>query len=239
VIFDAAHAFGACADGRPIGGFGTAEVFSLTPTKSLVASEGGLVATNDGDLSATLRMGRDYGNPGNYDTQFAGLNARMSELHAAVALEALEMFDETLQRRRELASMYVKYLDGVPGIAFQEVPVNDRSTFKDLTIAVSPSCFGLTRDQLVVVLAAEGIDTRNYFDPPVHRQHAYRDYRGSELPVTDAVAASVVSLPIYPGLADEAVERIADVIASAHVYADEIEAAVVLAETSGPAAVTI
>ncbi|HEY1737333.1 MAG TPA: aminotransferase class I/II-fold pyridoxal phosphate-dependent enzyme, partial [Acidimicrobiia bacterium] len=86
VVFDAAHALGSCRGDRPIGGFGVAEVFSMTPTKPVVAGEGGLVATNDGALAASLRMGRDYGNPGNYDTQFVGLNGRMSELHAAVAL---------------------------------------------------------------------------------------------------------------------------------------------------------
>ena len=61
------------ADGRPIGGFGDAEVFSLTPTKVLVAGEGGLVATSDAGLAKTLRIGRDYGNPGDYNTRFVGL----------------------------------------------------------------------------------------------------------------------------------------------------------------------
>ena len=76
--------------GVPVGSFGIAEVFSLTPTKPLVAGEGGLVATNDAQLAETLRIGRDYGNPGDYDTRFAGLNARMSEFHAAMALESLD-----------------------------------------------------------------------------------------------------------------------------------------------------
>ena len=65
-----------------------------------MAGEGGLVATNDAGLAETLRMGRDYGNPGDYDTRFAGLNARMSEFHAAMALESLAQFDESLSRRR-------------------------------------------------------------------------------------------------------------------------------------------
>ena len=86
VFFDAAHAFGALRDGRAIGGFGAAEVFSLSPTKVVVAGEGGVVATRDGSLAEALRIGRDYGNPGDYDTQFVGLNARMSELHAAIFL---------------------------------------------------------------------------------------------------------------------------------------------------------
>ena len=93
VVFDAAHALGAIADGTPVGGFGDAEVFSLTPTKVLVAGEGGLVATRRRGLAKRLRIGRDYGNPGDYDTQFVGLNARMSEFHAAMALQSLEILD--------------------------------------------------------------------------------------------------------------------------------------------------
>ncbi|HEX5615216.1 MAG TPA: aminotransferase class I/II-fold pyridoxal phosphate-dependent enzyme, partial [Acidimicrobiia bacterium] len=66
VVFDAAHGFGATRAGRPLGGFGRAEVFSLTPTKPLVAGEGGLVATDDDDLAHAVRIGRDYANPGDY-----------------------------------------------------------------------------------------------------------------------------------------------------------------------------
>ena len=99
VVFDAAHAFGATHHGRPIGGFGVAEVFSLSPTKVLVGGEGGLVTTGDGDLAARIRIGRDYGNPGTYDTAFVGLNARMSELHAALALASLDRLDDHLARR--------------------------------------------------------------------------------------------------------------------------------------------
>ena len=172
LVFDAAHAIGATSRGRPIGGFGDAEVFSLTPTKPMVAGEGGLIATNDPDLASRLRIGRDYGNPGDYDTRFVGLNARMSEFHAAMALESLALLDRTLVRRRELAVRYVEGLRDVPGIRTQVVPLDDVSTYKDFTVAVAADDFGLDRDQLVAVLAADAIDTRNYFDPPVHRQQA-------------------------------------------------------------------
>jgi FlaA1/EpsC-like NDP-sugar epimerase/dTDP-4-amino-4,6-dideoxygalactose transaminase len=224
VMFDAAHALGACLDGVPVGSFGIAEVFSLTPTKPLVAGEGGLVATNDSSLAETLRIGRDYGNPGNYDTRFAGLNARMSEFHAAMALESLAGFDESLERRRFLASLYRGYLDEVPGIEFQTFSARETSTFKDLTIRVDSEAFGLSRDGLALALLAEGIDTRKYFDPPVHRQRAYGHLERPDLPVTDAVAASVLSLPVYPDLLDEQIERVCDVIRSTHDHAVELDA---------------
>jgi dTDP-4-amino-4,6-dideoxygalactose transaminase len=225
VLFDAAHALGAVAGGTPIGGFGAAEVFSLTPTKVLVAGEGGLVATNDSALAERLRIGRDYGNPGNYDTQFAGLNARMSEFHAAMALESLRKFAGSLERRRYLAGMYRTYLEGIPGVGFQEVPAGDVSTFKDFTITIDPEVFGLTRDALAHALRAEGIDTRKYFDPPVHRQRAYSHLDTEPLPTTEDVASSVLSLPMFPDLRNEHVERVADRISAVQRHADELDAA--------------
>ena len=98
VVFDAAHAHGARRRGRRVGGLGDAEVFSMTPTKLVIAGEGGLVATNRADVAAAVRIGRDYGNPGDYDTRFVGLNARLSEMHAATALESLADLDENLAR---------------------------------------------------------------------------------------------------------------------------------------------
>lgn len=215
VIFDAAHAFGATRAGRPVGGWGTAEVFSLTPTKPVVAGEGGLVATNRADVAAALRIGRDYANAGDYDTRFVGLNGRMSELHAAVALCSLDRFDADLARRRAIAARYTEALSAIPGVRVQQVDARDESTFKDFTIAIDPDSFGIDRNALVGVLRADGVDTRSYFDPPVHRQQSHaRD--AVALPTTDAVAARVVSLPIYPSLTDAELEGVVAIIAAAH-----------------------
>lgn len=225
VLYDAAHAIGATCRSRPIGGFGAAEVFSLTPTKVMVAGEGGLVATDDAALAARLKIARDYGNPGNYDTQFIGLNARMSEFHAAMALESLELLDHSLGIRRRHAARYTDALGAVPGIRCQRVSADDVSTYKDFTIAVDPATFGIDRDQLVAALRHEGIDTRNYFTPPVHRQTAYATHGPVALPVTDATSNSVVSLPIYPDLSDADIDDVVGAISALHDRAEEVAAA--------------
>jgi dTDP-4-amino-4,6-dideoxygalactose transaminase len=222
VIFDAAHAFGALHQGRPVGGFGDAEVFSLSPTKPVVAGEGGLVATADGELAKRLRVGRDYGNPGDYDTRFVGLNARMSEFHAAMALESLAMLDEHIGLRRAVADRYTAGLADVPGVAIQAVAAGDSPTFKDFCVIVDPTALGLARDRFVQGLAAEGVDTRNYFDPPVHRQQAYSDMKPGSLPVTDDVSGRVTSLPMFARLPVEAADRIVECIAALHHHAEEI-----------------
>src|SRR4029453_8613010 len=94
LFFDAAHAFGSRRGDKMVGGVGDAEVFSLSPTKVLIAGEGGIIATNDDSLAERCRGGRGYGNPGDYDARFIGLNARMSELHAATALASFEDLEE-------------------------------------------------------------------------------------------------------------------------------------------------
>src|SRR4029077_10217898 len=127
-------------------------------------------------------------------------------------------------RRRHLAALYREYLDAVPGVEFQTISARDTSTFKDLTIRIDADRFGLSRDGLAKALAAEGVDTRKYFDPPVHRQGAYRHLEHSCLPVTDHVASHVLSLPIFPTLREEQLEQVADIISSVGANAVEIDA---------------
>ena len=226
LVFDAAHAFGSYHGARAIGGFGSAEVFSLSPTKVVVAGEGGVVATTDGDLAELVRVGRDYGNPGDYDTRFVGLNARMSELHAAIALESLAGLDARFVERRRIVDRYRNGLAELPGVVAQHVDPRDRSTYKDFTIAIDEADFGVPRDTVVTALRADGIDTRCYFSPPVHRQQAYRGIAPFDLPVTDLVASRVVSLPIYASLSDAQIETVTRVLGALHRHADKVRAAV-------------
>lgn len=215
LFFDAAHAFGSRRGGTPVGGFGDAEVFSLSPTKVLVASEGGIIATDDDILAERCRVGRDYGNPGDYDCLFVGLNGRMSEVHAAIALASLKGLEERIARRNALAGRYREALAEIPGISFPAVPEGDRSTYKDFTILVDPEGFGLRAEALAEALAAEGIETRRYYAPPVHAMQAYRTQAGTNgsLPVTERVAARVLSLPMWAEMEDRQAVMVAEAVA--------------------------
>jgi dTDP-4-amino-4,6-dideoxygalactose transaminase len=217
LVFDAAHALGSLRQGRPIGGFGTVEVFSLSPTKVVVAGEGGLVATADAALAERIRLGRDYGNPGNYDFAFPGLNARMSELHAAVALASLQGLDERVAYRNHLVQEFRAATQGVPGLGYQHVDNGDTSTYKDLTLLVDPDAFGVDVSTLALALQAEGIDSRRYYLPPIHRQQAYAHLRDERhLPVTDDVSARVLTPPLYSHMTEAEMRRVADVVVDVH-----------------------
>jgi dTDP-4-amino-4,6-dideoxygalactose transaminase len=215
LFFDAAHAFGSVHRGRPVGGFGSAEVFSLSPTKVLVAGEGGLIATDDDALAERCRIGRDYGNPGDYDCRFVGLNARMSEVHAAIALASLVGLEERIARRNSIARRYIDALRLIPGIDFPSVLEGDRSTFKDFTILIDPEAFGLDAAALADALSGEGIDTRRYYAPPVHMQRAYRFLRAStngSLSVTETAATRVLTLPLWSAMSDEQIDRVSEAV---------------------------
>jgi dTDP-4-amino-4,6-dideoxygalactose transaminase len=226
LVYDAAHALGSRRAGRAIGGFGTAEVFSLSPTKVVTAAEGGLVTTDDDSLADTLRIARDYGNPGSYDCEFAGLNARLSEVHAAVGLASLSGLEERVTVRNEIAELYRAELAHVPGVAFQRVDDADTSTYKDLTLIIEPDAFGIDAAALGRALAAESIDTRHYYSPPIHQQKAYREHAGArELPITDALAARVISVPLHTDMPVGDVRRVAGAIIGIHQHASRVESA--------------
>ncbi|MDP8961427.1 MAG: DegT/DnrJ/EryC1/StrS family aminotransferase [Actinomycetota bacterium] len=228
LLFDAAHALGSRRRGRLVGGFGTAEVFSLSPTKVTVAGEGGLITTNDGALAETCRYGRDYGNPGDYDCLFPGLNARMSELHATVALASLADLDERVAHRTALAQRVHEGLSSVCDIDFPKVAPGDTSTFKDLTVLVDSERFGLGAVQLATALRSEGIDTRRYYHPPVHRQKAYVNLAQAEpLPVTDWAAERVLTLPLWSHMTSAEIDRVVDAVARIGTHAERVHDALI------------
>lgn len=227
LVFDAAHGFGTLYQGKPIGRFGDAEVFSLSPTKLLVAGEGGVVATNSDALADHIRIGREYGNDGNYGSNFPGLNARMPEFNAILGLQSLEMLEENAERRTQLAKRFRQRLERLPGITFQTIRPGNRCSYKDLSVLVDENKFGLNRDQLARALKAENIDTRKYHDPPVHTHRTYghltERYKG-RLPVTEWVAPRSLSLPLYSHMDEATVDGICFAVERIYAQADVVRA---------------
>jgi dTDP-4-amino-4,6-dideoxygalactose transaminase len=221
LIFDAAHAFGSRWQGQPVGSQGDAQVFSTSPTKLLVTGEGGVVATNDDALAEVVRIGREYGNRGDYDSTFPGINARMGEFNALLGQLSLARLEPAVGHRHELADLYRTRLGKLPGIEFPEVQLSNRSSYKDFSVTVDAGAFGLNRDELATALRAENIDTRNYFDPPVHRQQAYSKYvlPNTVLENTELLASRILCLPIWSEMDIDVASNICLAVESAHAHA--------------------
>lgn len=224
LIFDAAHGFGALYQGVPVGPQGDAHVYSLSPTKLLIAGEGGIVATNSDDLAEAVRIGREYGNSGAYDSTFAGMNARMPELNALMGFHSLGMLEEAARRRNNSVDIYHEQLGQIPGVAFQEVQPGNRNSYKDFSITIDPAGFGLDRDELAQALAAENIDSRKYYEPPVHRQTAYTHFAppSNGLYNTELLSKRSLSLPVWSHMDDETVMRICQAVRQIYESAEQV-----------------
>lgn len=212
VIADAAQALGAIYRDTPAGGFGDAEVFSLSPTKIVSAIEGGLVTTNSVELATRIRYMRNYGSaPDHSDTLFVGLSARLSELHAAVGWSNLGKLDDLRRRRAELIEHYKQQLQGLPGISFQSIPVDVGSTGSIMVIVVDENEAGISRDHLGDALRHMGIETRKYFYPAVHQLTAYATLPRSQqrhLAVSERIAEEALALPLYSHMSRTIVDHV-------------------------------
>jgi dTDP-4-amino-4,6-dideoxygalactose transaminase len=211
LVVDAAHGMGAARDGRQVGAGGLAQVFSLSPTKLVVAGEGGLVATSCTCLADMLRTGREYGNDGAYGCTEAGLNGRLPEISALVARASLARLDEVSARRRAAAAAYVASLEAT-GLRFQAIPDGCTSSWKDFCVSIDPDRCGIDRDTLRQGLAARGIDTRAYYSPACHRMEAFRRFFPTDgrLPVTDRLADTLLALPMGGHVGADVARRVAD-----------------------------
>lgn len=226
LIFDAAHAFGSGYNGQKIGGFGDAETFSFHATKLLATGEGGAVATTHPQLAAYLAMARNFGDPGQSNTQFCGLNAKMQEFNAIIGLENMRTVDEQIKNRRHYAHFLIERLSQIPGLRFQGVSPKAEVNYQNFAIIIDEAEFGLSCDELHQALAAENILSRRYFYPPLHLHQAYAVYRESyqgRLPVTEAVAGNVLCLPFYSVMSEGVLDGICLAIESIHRHARQFE----------------
>jgi dTDP-4-amino-4,6-dideoxygalactose transaminase len=144
----------------------------------------------------------------------------MSELHAAVALSGLEGLDDRLEHRRGLVEAFWCRVQGVPGLRPPAVDPADTTTYKDLTLVVTPDELGLDVPTMTAAFSAEGIDSRRYFYPPIHQQKAYvgrPDQRA--LPVTDDLSQRVITPPLWSSMSVDDVHRLGDLVLAMHEHA--------------------
>jgi dTDP-4-amino-4,6-dideoxygalactose transaminase len=217
LIYDAAHALGSRYRGKPVGGYGNVEVYSLSPTKIVTTGEGGLIATNDAALAEHCRLARNQGVTADYDCLLFGLNARLSEFHGIVGLKSMDLIDAAVEKKMALVEYYRPMLEELPGVRLQKLCDHTvRSTYKDFNVVVDAEQFGMSRDALADALEARGIATKKYYSPPVHLQTVYRDLGEKyavRLPVTEFISANVLTLPLFPQMTHAEVDRVCGAMA--------------------------
>lgn len=213
VIEDAAECLGGGWNGQHAGTFGTG-CFSFFPTKNLTTAEGGAVATDDLQVAEAVRTlaghgipDIDFEHPWTRSAYRAGVNNRLSNVHAAIGVAQLARLPELNIRRRDLAKTLNRRLGEVDGITTPVERVPARHVYQMYTVLTDDD---VERDALVYALRRRGIGASVHFDPPVHRQPRYDTDR--DLPGTELVAANVLTLPLYPGMTDRDADRVADAV---------------------------
>jgi len=218
LIEDAAESFGATVDGRMLGTIGDTGVLSFCQNKVITSGEGGAVITDDPEVAHRAECYRSHGRTSESyftDTKSGeyvdlGSNFRMADMVAAVGAAQLKKADSLIEQRRQLADRYRNGLDEIQSVQPHALS-HGQHVYQLYTVSLDRN---VDRKSIIDALAQDGISSKVYWDPPVHRTKYYRETTQNRpnLPVTDDVASRVLTLPMYPGLSDTDVDRIVSTI---------------------------
>jgi dTDP-4-amino-4,6-dideoxygalactose transaminase len=210
VIEDAAQAHGALYKGRSCGSMGSMGCFSFYPGKNLGAyGDGGMVTTDDPKLAARVRRLRNYGQPAKYRHVEKGLNARLDTLQAAILSVKLRHLPRWNAARKAHAEVYKEVLAGTGDLIFQKQAQHSTHTYHLFVVETE------SRDALQQHLDVRAIQTGIHYPIPIHLQRAYNDlgYRQGDFPETERLADRMLSLPMFPELRRDQIERVSEEIA--------------------------
>lgn len=198
VVEDCAQAVGASLNGQKVGSFGAAGCFSFHPLKILNAvGDGGMIVTNDGDYYRQLLKARNHGLRNRDECEFWSGNCRLDTIQAAMLLVKMDYLDRWIQARRAVAAYYREHLRGI--VRVPEERPEEFSVYQTFIIQAD------RRDELQRYLAERGIDTKVHYPRPIHLQPAAKNlgFTKGAFPVTERQTEEILSLPIYPELAEE------------------------------------
>lgn len=224
LLFDSAHAFGCSYQGRMIGNFGSAEVFSFHATKFLNTFEGGAVVTNEDALAERIRLMQNFGFAGYDRVVYIGTNGKMSEMAAAMGLTSLASMDDFIAVNRANYNRYRNALAGLRGVSLITYDERQACNYQYVVLEIDAAETGLSRNELQEVLLAENVIARRYFYPGCHRGEPYRSLfpnAGERLQQTENLGQRVLCLPTGTAVSDE-IEKICRIVRLAVENAEKI-----------------
>jgi perosamine synthetase len=209
LIEDACQAHGAAIGGRRTGALGASASFSFYPTKNMTTAEGGMVTTEDDDIAEKVTMLRQHGASHRYHHDLLGYNFRLTDIAAAIGRAQLAKLDRFNVKRRHNASLLDEGLAGIKGVVTPKERRGYRHAYHQYTVRIERD-----RDGFQQRLAERGVGSAVHYQTPVHRQPLYQGlgYRDVSLPISEAAAAQVLSLPVHPGLSDADLDRIVEAV---------------------------
>lgn len=207
IIEDSAQSHGAIFSGRRCGNLGDASGFSFYPGKNLgCLGDGGCMTTNDDDLAVKLRALRNYGSDVKYHFPYRGTNSRLDEIQAAFLRVKLPYLDEDNETRRKIAERYCDKIKN-PAVILPNMPA-DR--LRNVWHVFPVRCEN--RDAFQKYLTESGIQTVIHYPIPPHRQPAYTEWHGLNLPITEKIHDEIISLPISQVMNEAEIETVIRVV---------------------------
>src|SRR4051812_26795636 len=225
IIEDAACAIGSLYKGRPVGSSGNITCLSFHPRKTISLGEGGMVATDDAGVAEHVRRLRSHGaSVSDLERHKAqglvyeeyrelGYNYRMTDIQAAIGIAQLKRLDGLLERRRAVAARYNTAFCRIEQLQTPAEPGYAKHSYQSYAIRLRPAAGGIgsKRDDMMRDLIAAGVSCRRGI-PPIHQEGLYSDRGRVSLPVTEAVAAESIFLPMYASLPDADQSRVIDTV---------------------------
>ena len=210
VIYDAAHAFGAKMHGRSLASFGDCSTLSFHATKLFHSAEGGAVVAADAEVARRLYLLSRFGHLGEDNYLSLGINAKMSELHAAMGLVMLPRVDEIIAERQKCSHWYDHYLQGCQ-VSRPQAPEG-----LEYNYAYYPVIFRDAQhmSRARSTLLDNGVGPRRYFYPALNTLPFLDQTKPYSCPIAESMAERVLSLPLFVGLPEETIDRIAGILRS-------------------------
>ena len=210
VIEDCAQSFGADYRGKKAGSIGDCGCFSFFPSKNLACyGDGGMVITGNPEVAERIRMLRNHGSKVRYHHDLLGWNSRLDEIQAAILRVKLKRIDAYNRGRQQAAQRYCRYISR-PGVTPPAGVPYATHVYHQFTLKSKE------RDKLAAALQQAGISSAVYYPVPLHRQAVFAHLPGnSDLQASEACAAEVFSLPMFPELTEEEIRKTAEVINNA------------------------
>lgn len=213
VIYDAAHAFGETYQGRGIGSFGDASMFSFHATKVFNTIEGGAVCYPNEEYGLKLFRLKNFGIRNEEVVDGVGANAKMNEFQAAMGLCNLKHIEKEIEKRQKVVERYRENLKDIEGIQLNVQQENVVSNYAYFPVVFHEKVFGATRNEVSEALKAEGIFSRKYFYPLTNTFECYNgQFDVNKTPVALKISKRILTLPLYADLPLEEVDRICNII---------------------------
>lgn len=213
VLYDAAHAFGVRYKGKGIGSFGDVSCFSFHATKVFNTIEGGAACFHDEAFGLDLYRLKNFGIRGPETVDAVGANAKMNEFCAAMGLCNLRHVDAEIAKRKTVVERYRDHLENIPGIQLNPIQPDVQQNYAYFPIIIDERIFGATRDEVFDRLAQYDIAARKYFYPLTSTFDCYKEcFDASDTPIALQVSERALTLPLYPDLTNEKIDKICKTI---------------------------